>query len=279
MRQLISIVGLVFLVLLAGCGGGFGFDTGTETSSTVTPAPVPTDDPLSSPPTGLSEDGITDSSALADAHAEALANTSFTIKRNHTLITPNGTRLVDTTSVRRIGANHSHWTIERAFNGTNARSFERIVEHLGIWFNGTHGFYQFQGPNETAYRVLLGIGGVEDPTSRPLLLSYYVQAESTTVSTENGRIQLRANLEPENKRSPFMPTVNVTEQTVVLTLTETGRVERYRVEYIGRLVNGSDMVVEGVRVGRFTRLGETQLERSDWIPTARNATNAREQTG
>lgn len=279
MRRSVPVVGLVFIILLAGCGGGFGFDTGTDTLSTVTPAPVPTDYPLSDSPTGLSEDGITDSFALADAHAEALANTSFTLRRNHTLIASNGTRLVDTSSVQRVGADRNRSTFERTFDDAYGRSFRGPAKHLSSWYNGTYWFYRIQRPNETEYRALPHTGGVVEPTGRQQLLSYYVQAESTTVSTANGRIRLRANLEPGNKTSPSMPAVNVTEQTVVLTLTETGRVERYRVEYSGRLVSDPDTTVEGVQTVRFTGLGETTLERPDWIATARNATTASARAG
>ncbi|WP_049899832.1 DUF7537 family lipoprotein [Halococcus agarilyticus] len=276
MRRLAAVVGLVSLVLLAGCSGT-GFDTGTETPATVTPAPVPTDDPLSDPPDGLSEDGITDSFALADAHADALANTSFTVRRNHTLVASNGTRLVDTSSVQRIRADHSRWMVERSYNGTYAQFARRPVTDVDSWFNGSHGLYRLQGQNGTEYFVF-PITGASGPVGRQQLISYYTLTESTAVSTANGRIRLEMNVRPETNR-PISPLrVNVTERTVALTLTETGRVERYRVEYTGRLRSDPNTTVEGVRVVRFRGLDETTVERPDWIATARNATAARGET-
>lgn len=280
MRRAAPIVGFVALVLLAGCGGGFGFaaetpseDTVTDTPASLTPMPVPTDDPLSDPSPGLSEEGITDRFALANAHAEALTNTSLTLRRNRTLIAANGTRLVDITTVSRIGANHTHVMTEQTFNSTYERFFGIPVEHLDNWFNGTYGFYRLQGPNGTEYRALPSIGtGTTTLTGRDELLSYYLQAEATDVSTANGRILLRASVRPENKTgSASIPAVNVTERTVALTLTESGRVERYRTEYRGRLVNDPETTVAGVRVVRFTTVGETTVERPGWVPIARNA--------
>lgn len=278
MRRLVSVVGIVSLVLLAGCGGGFGFDTGTDISKTVTPVRVPTDDPLSNLPTGLSEEGVTNSSALADAHTEAFVNTSFTLQSNRTLVASNGTRLIDTSSVWRVGANHNCWTTERAFNGTYAWIARAPVENVNInsvstWHNRKHEFYQLQRPNGTEYRIYATDSGV-DPTGRQQLLSYYRHAESTTVSTANGRIRLSMSIGPEIRMGSQLA-VNVTERTVILTLTETGRVERYRYEYIGRLSNDPNTAVKGVRVARFTGVGETSPERPDWVTTARNTTTGR----
>ena len=277
MRRLVLVVGLILLVLLAGCGGGFDFDTGTDTTSTVTPAPVPTDDPLSNPPTGLSEKGITNSSALANAHGEALANTSFTIQSSRTLTASNGTRLVDTTSIRRVGANHEYWTTEQAFNGTHAEFAGMPVENVNSWRNGVRRIYQLQGPNDTEYRMFPSDSDVV-PTNRQPLLSFYMHAESTTVSTANGRIRVSMTIGPEARIGSQLP-VDMTERTVILTLTETGRVERYRLEYAGRLINDSSTAVRGVRVTRFTRLGETSPKQPDWVATARNMSTVKPEVG
>ena len=271
MRRSVAVVGLVSFVLLAGCAGGFGFDTNTDAAPTLTPAPVPTDDLLSDLPPGLSEDGITDSFALADTHAEALTNTSFTVRRNRTLVAANGTRLVDRSSVQRVDDTQRRSTVERTFDGTVVQFFRGPVERVESWFNGTLWIQRRQRTNETKYRMLPPLGAA-DLTARQQLVSYYVEGESTAVTTTNGRIRLRANLRPRIANSPTTPAVNVTERTVVLTLTETGRVERYRAEYTGRLVNDLDTTVEGTRIVRFTGLGETNVERPDWIAAARNAT-------
>lgn len=274
-RTITLAVCLVVFLCLAGCNA-FG---GTETAETpvVTPADVPTDAPLSDLPAGLSPGGITDSSALANAHAAALSNTSFTVQRTSTLTAANGTRLINVTSVQHVGAthSHSHWTTEVVVDGTYARFLltKTPVKQIIGWFNGTYIFYQLQGPNGTEY-LTLPFNRV-DLTYRQQLRSYYLQAESTRVSAANGQVQLRVTMTPENKHHILMPAVNVTEQTVVLTLTKTGRVERYRVEYTGHLVNAPDTVVDGVTVVQFTALGETTVDRPEWVATARNASATR----
>jgi hypothetical protein len=151
------------------------------------------------------------------------------------------------------------------------------VENVNSWRNGVHRFHQLQGPNDTEYRTSPSDSDVV-PTDRQQLLSFYMHAESTAVSTANGRIRVSINIGPEARIGPQLP-VNMTERRVILTLTETGRVERYRLEYDGRLTNDSSTAVRGVRVTRFTRLGETSPKQPDWVATARNRSTVKPEVG
>jgi hypothetical protein len=265
MHRVVPLVGLVMLVLLGGCGEVF--DATSEEPAGVTPASVPTDGPLSDIP-GLSATGITDPSTLTHAHAAALSNTSFTVRSTQTLTAANGTRLIDKTSVQRVRSDHRHWRTETTYNGMEAGFFQTPIEHTNSWFNGSHVFFQLQGPNGTEYRVFPG--GI-NPTDRQRLFSYYLQAEATTVSLVNGTIRLHATIVSEHEQSAWQPRVNITERTITVTMTETGRVTQYRVEYTGRLAKAPATVVKGRRTVQFTALGETTVERPEWIATARNA--------
>jgi hypothetical protein len=259
-------VWLVVLLCLARCNAFGGGETAEP--PVVTPADVPTDNPLSDLPPGLSPAGITDSSALATAHAKALSNTSFTVRSTRTLTAANGTQLVDTTSVQRVRSDHRRWRAKIVYNGTEGWGFGPPIERRASWFNGSHIFFQLQGPNGTAYRVLSG--GLT-PTNRQQLRSYYLQAEVTTVTAVNGTIRLHATIVPPDEQPTWPPNVNITERTITLMMTETGRVTQYRIEYTGRVATAPATVVTGMHTVRFTTLGETTVDRPEWVPTARRA--------
>jgi hypothetical protein len=59
---------------------------------------------------------------------------------------------------------------------------------------------------------------------------------------------------------------------VSVRMTEMGRVERFRIKYAGRLASEPNATVEYVSISRYTAVGETTVERPDWLPAARNAT-------
>lgn len=265
MKRSVPLAALAVLVLLAGCNGGFGI---TESAQSPTP-----DAPAETPP-GLSASNVTDGFALADAHADALAGANFTVRGRHTLTAANGTRLVNATAVRQVAADHDRVATQRTFDGARERPFETPVDRVDSWSNESHLHYRLSGPNGTEYTVSNVSGGrvdVVDPTGRRTLQSYYLHAESSTVAAVDGSIELRLTLSPDVNASATPP-VDVTERTATVTMTESGRVERYRVEYTGRLRNAPDTTVEGVRVVEFGALGETAVERPAWIPAARNAT-------
>lgn len=271
MPRLAPEVVLVVLAVLAGCSGGVvpEVDTTSRTETTVRPSGG-----IANLPPGLSEESITDSDALADAHAEALANTSFTVRSRHTITTADGSRIFDRTSVRRVAADHSRWSTVTTFERPYPTVLVMPVKRMDFWYNGTHVLNRRRGPNGTEYAIFPTVRAPY-PTGRQTLLSYYLRETSTTVSTDNGSITLHLTVRPENRLSASTPRVNVTEQTVTVTLTESGRVERYRTEYAGRLANDSDTSVEGERVVRFTALGETTVERPEWVASARNASSLR----
>ncbi|MFB6169512.1 MAG: hypothetical protein ABEJ06_00040 [Haloarculaceae archaeon] len=82
MRRRFAVTALVALVLVAGCVGG-----PSEETSTATPTPTATETTTAAPsyPTGFGPDGVTNASAAASAHADALlASDGFTFAFNAT---------------------------------------------------------------------------------------------------------------------------------------------------------------------------------------------------
>lgn len=87
-RKPVAAVALVLVVVLAGCGGSGQPDPGTETPSpgpestpTATATPTPsTSNLFESMPPGVSEEGVTNRTALLDAHANALDGTAVTVE-------------------------------------------------------------------------------------------------------------------------------------------------------------------------------------------------------
>lgn len=82
-----ALLAAAVVLLLAGCNG-FG---GTPTR-TATPAPVPTvgEDARLAP--GVTGEGVTDPSALGEAHARVVENTSYRLMMNRSVRFTNGTR-------------------------------------------------------------------------------------------------------------------------------------------------------------------------------------------
>lgn len=102
-RSALNAVVFTALILLAGCNF-LGSDPSMKTPR-VTPADVPTDStvtPREQIAPGLTKYGLTNASALIEAHTDFLTNTSFTVREVWILESPNGTvaaRRVITTRV------------------------------------------------------------------------------------------------------------------------------------------------------------------------------------
>jgi hypothetical protein len=268
MRHALPVTGcVVALVVLAGCGGILGSETTTPVTST--PAPVPTDGPLADPPTGLNESGITDPLELASTHQRALDNTSYTYQRTSTLTAVNGTELVNASVVARFPANESRSLTVQTY-ATPQPVFGGEVEQVTQWYNGSATLLRITAPNETRYTVF------DESTVASLRLSdvlegYYVNPDSVAVTSNASSIEIRLTSTSGDEMPPRTP-VNVTNRTVTVTMTESGLVEQYRVEYTGTLVNDPETTVEGVQAVRVTAVGETTVERPDWVSSARNTT-------
>ncbi|MFD1515433.1 DUF7537 family lipoprotein [Halomarina rubra] len=271
MRQPSTVVALAALVFLAGCGGMLGSDT--RTADAPNPGAVPTDDPMADPPDGLSEAGITDEHDLYAANTRGLANRSYTLRSNQTVTAANGTVLTEYRSTSRTTTNHS-----LGFQTVRFEANEAPFSALDRWQNTTHVTQRVVGPDGQEYSVYecspsQQCGFVGSPNFQRLL-ALYQRAESSSVTSSGGDIELRFSA-PRNQSVGYSGAgaVDVTSQTVTVTLTESGRLDEYRVEFSGRLV-GSGTTVDGVAVVQVADVGATDVERPDWVSTARNASTA-----
>jgi hypothetical protein len=267
-RALPAISCVVVLVILAGCGGGPG--DGTSPLDTPTPADVPTDGPLADPPTGLDGSGIANSTRLVDTHNAALNNTSFTYRRTDTLTAVNGTKLLNSSAIGKYRTDKQTALLVQRYD-TPQPPLDGENGTITQWINESAMTYRIATPSETEYGVFREIHYVS-PHLGNQVERYYMKSDTVTVTSSGDNITLRFTTAPgEDIATGTL--VNVTNRRVTVTMTESGRIEQYRVEYTGRLVNEPETMVDGIRTVRVTGVNATTVERPDWVSNAWNATN------
>jgi hypothetical protein len=132
------------LVVLAGCGGvldsGAGPADGTTTVS-VDPGSLPD---------GVTEDGITNTSQLAQSHAAGLSETGFSASYELivTLQTPQGTREQEISQMVRASSGMTHFFV----NATNAQGTQSA--NTQYWGNDSIGLTRNQVGNQTTFQKL-----------------------------------------------------------------------------------------------------------------------------
>ncbi|WP_123533482.1 DUF7537 family lipoprotein [Halosimplex salinum] len=271
---------VVVLVVLAGCSGivpGPDPDSGPET---VTPAPVPTDEGF---PPGIGPSGVTDSSALAVAHAAALDGNAYTLLSNRTVRRPNGSirsvlavelelspsrRYHVDVSVRGPDApvvigepptRAEYWADDETYlrrqvidNRTEYSRYDASEDYVGTWrfWLGT---------------VALDIGPEAD--LRRTLDSFRTSVAERT--TDDGR-ELVHIVGTATRSDEFVDDQSdagaVTNATLHAFVTESGFVESYHVVYDAERADGS--VVRVRRSVRFREVGSTTVDRPSWYDEA-----------
>jgi hypothetical protein len=222
----------------------------------VTPAPVP-DDTTGTLAPGLTA-GSVDPAALLAAHGSTLANRSETTRYERTVRLSNGTVLART---ERTTAQSADRRLARG---------RRLVEspdrpwRSGWWRNATAQYLQRESDDRGTYYNYVSMDGTPTPETLPgeALLAEGVRRladEPVTVRVlDDGRFRVRAvDLTAEG----FLQS----NRTLSLVVDEHGRISTYRFAYDDYYEGRDVRVVETVRVGR---VGETTVERPDWLPTA-----------
>jgi hypothetical protein len=260
---------LLVVVVLAGCGSVPPREPPAAPSPT--PAPVPTDDPSAAYPPGLSLDRIDRPVALAAAHDQALAGESFTMVTRTRVDFENGTRLLDVTRRRSVGANRDRWLV--------TRSYERTHPSLGIgdrirtesWYNRSYTFQRVRTPNGTSYS-----GPVPTPPTGLLTDSHrlslvYSSATASNTTIENRTLVLRTMTPPATDRLTDIDLDRASSWQFTATLGKEGGVKAYRVSFTVTLPYRDDVTVTvtGVTTVRFIEVGETSVVRPDWVAEAR----------
>lgn len=212
------MVAVAVLAVLAGCGSGF---SGTTTPPTpATPAPVPTDaDRTAGFAPGVHETGIYDADALVDAHFEALANTSYTVRLSSVRRYPNGSLRARHDRVLRVSADDRfHYVLTSERPGRPDRRVDR-------WQVDGEAYAATTVGNNTTYRSLSQSPPPKLVTRGELIrLFRFVPARVTDRQSQNGTVRYRVAGGPRN----IPPLSNVSYVAVV---SEAGRINSYRVSY------------------------------------------------
>lgn len=231
---------LAVLAVLTGCAA---ISTPVSPSPTgVSPAPVPTTSTPTELAPGVTNEGVVDPAALADAHASALRNRSFTMTVERTILNANGTvrsRLIATMALSRDRRYHMHVRV----GGPDFSEYEwppprGEVRTWRYWMN----FYLFGNSIEGELRDLFSeIGG----------------PRAQTVSRSGGRTIVRATTQTKaagtGKSSRIVGFRSVIDGQ--------GIVRRLTYSRVNATTNG---VVRSVHAIRFTRIGTTSVGDSGW---------------
>ncbi|MBV0925790.1 hypothetical protein KTS45_16420 [Halomicroarcula limicola] len=259
----------VVVVLLAGCLVTAGCTAlvgprDPAASETLTPAPVPEEPPARVAP-GLTETGVTDSDALAQAHVVRLSNVSYTLWYTRTVRTGDGDVRLRQTTVFRTGANYREYVARRTVTGTSVPETELRTR----WTDGRA--IERTTVNETTRREVVadgrGIGAPPlpprealffEPTYNSRLASLFDGANVTDVSPAREEVRqtygapvYRVSADGATDRSqfPVAPAERVGDVGFTAVVGPEGLVYDYGVQYTV-VRNGTTLrVTESLRYG------------------------------
>lgn len=279
-----AVVGLALLLVLAGCGAT-GLDRGGTPRERLTPVSVPDGDRPSVAPTvapGVSDAGVYDAFALANAHQNALRNRSYVRMTSTTLADGNGT-LRDSSRRLRVTAQGVPYRLSVSSVSADRYPVSAVFPDLGLYYDGDTAFYRVQRDGNVSYRRDTTVpitGPITDRTGRDRLIGLVTAFEWRVERVEIGlatRYRLRStNLTARSSLS--MPTLlsNPRDAEMRVLLGPDGRVYRYRLTYLADYRNGTASVT---RSARWLDAGETTVSEPAWLDRARNASAAADPSG
>ncbi len=248
MRRRLVVVALVALVLAAGCVGGPSDETTTQTTqTTVTTTETP------EYPTGFGADGVTNASAAAAAHADALlASDGFTFAFNATQTDDGERRGVYLSRVDLV--DRQVWTYVENPNMRYVQFYADGVIYENITRRGETNYRSQNASipiNGTTGRSSVEqlLGGVEYGSAERVDGGFRYESERL-VDAQNVVGIDRANV------SSFSATVVVGDDGVVRSIT-------YESTYTRQ---GQQLTVRGELT--TSKVGETDVERPDWTSKA-----------
>lgn len=275
---------LVILVCLAGCNALTG-ETTTEPPS-ITPAEIPTDDPNATQrlAPGLTNHGVVDPSALANAHEAVLTNTSFTRKGTMTKKYTNGTIRTQRVMTTRMVAPKDRYYINVEEYGHNTNRYNQTPDNLSYWSNGERVFVASPSSkmNTTTYHHWESAtpADLESGFIRGEMYSEWFQIFDTKVSnhtTHNGttlyRVTATGIADPDRLTKIFPDTKQPRNLTFHAMIDSRGLVHEYRLAYTATLTETNRptpiQIVSGMR---HTNIGATTVDRPSWYTTANRTT-------
>jgi hypothetical protein len=211
---------------------------------------------------GVTTDGVVSVADLRRAHERVAANRSVTMEYERRLAAPNGTLLERTEETARVG------TDGRALSRRLSVDADRRVRTQAQWTNGSVGFVRERLGDAVQYYRYDGV--VVRATRTPGLPEMVRFAEETTVTAlDDGRYRVTARGIPTRSYGPA--SVDLPERAGSVSFVVDGR------GFVGRgesslVVSDRGRAVRLTRSVAYTAVGETTVERPDWLPAAANAT-------
>lgn len=272
---MLRVLAVAALLVLAGCNAPTGPAGPSTETRTVTPVPVPSAEATTTPDgqfvPGVRDDGV-DGGRLAEGHALALANTSYTV--NQTLVQryANGSLRSRYVTVARFTETPGRFdaTLRQA-DRRDGRLVERTVRRYG---DGDAAYVAITEENTTRYqRLRWPDGEPRDPqrvypenlTNARSIARVFTLVETRMVDTVEVNGTRYARLESaENATLPPLANVSVTAL-----VSERGVLRSYRVTYdVSRREGG----VRATVAVSYTRVGETTVTEPSWLDRVDNGT-------
>lgn len=257
-----SALALVALLVLAGCGGA------TDTAPPVTPAPVP--EPTADAPSvrapGLAAGGVANASRLVDAHASALAATSYTVERIDSRRYLDGSPRAHHESTVRIGADAYRYVLDQR----DYTDGEPTVRRTERWFDADRGFERTAVGDDVRYRRLDDpAGALPQATNRRGLARLFALLDVRVADRfeRGGTTRYRLALAPDAARE-IPPLRNISFVAVV---DERGMVRSYDLTYLVSRENRTIRVTVAVE---FSAIGQTSVATPDWVERAAARTDS-----
>ncbi|MBX0323768.1 hypothetical protein EGH21_12085 [Halomicroarcula sp. F13] len=255
----LRVLVLACALVLAGCSG---FTTSGSTE-TVTPAPVPTDG-LRYPP-GVTDDGVVPS-ALASAHAGALSTDSYTLTSEQRAYDEDGDLERRTDHVRWVGANASTYRGHFQQNATEYRAGWSTTR-VDYWANRSIVATRYE--NQRGEVTLLRWPAENSDLLTDLTDQQRLEGELAAVEMRVARREADGDVvlvgsSPRDSEQLVTPLFarEVENVSVRMRVRYDGTVVARRLSYDAVLSSDRVHIVREVRI---TDVGETTVERPDWV--------------
>lgn len=286
-RALAVTVALAAYLLLAGCSGFAGQSTPPPQSPTVTPVEVPQGAALDGGrllAPGLGSTGVFDAAALARAHRDRLATTTYHLVRNRTVRYANDSRAADRPEASLdfvhervvVTSGDSAYTFTKLETSRRAWSAAADYSRVDIWFREPVVRNRFVDAGGTArywgFDDEPSGGPLRDPSSHDLIADDLAAVETrvTGQETVDGVTRFRVRGSGfENASRLSTPPLATDPRNVTLTGTvdERGLVVSYTLAYDATFtVDGSRLRVGHVH--RLQEVGGVSLPRPGWLRAA-----------
>lgn len=270
---------VALLVVLAGCSG---VPVVQPEESTETVTPIPERSPAPSYPPGMTNRGVEAPDVTASAHADRLAETSYTLTSNRT-VRANGT-LKSFFSVRVDLDDERNYHARARTDGQDGPEFlGRPPATAEFWSDGETHLRKLTRDGETTYDELeSGPGRVSTwrywTRTAPFgdrrgslfrmvrdVMGSFVWLIDTERTGDTTQYRLEAD---EYTSTAFAPSemTDVRNVTASATVTQSGLVRSIHMRYVGT-IDGETVLVE--RTIRYENVGNTSVERPEWYDRAR----------